>query len=184
MSGPEPAAKIMGLSPHLRGSPRDVRAGRDAHGPIPAPAGQPTPAMVGAHAYKAYPRTCGAADYPLRAPCGSQGLSPHLRGSLGQAARDPPHLGPIPAPAGQPRMGRSVRQVNKAYPRTCGAATANPLTMPDFRGLSPHLRGSPMTAANGSPLRRPIPAPAGQPASSRSAYFAARAYPRTCGAAR
>ena len=54
----------------------------------------------------------------------------------------------------------------------------------DFAGLSPRVRGSPLTASNGSSLVRSIPASAGEPSIIQREKGADKVYPRECGGAR
>ena len=78
-----PAARCwrMGLSPLTRGN-REA-AGRRAHkaGPIPAHAGQPTPAESAPHPRRAYPRSRGATGRGQLISAAYTGLSPLTRGN-------------------------------------------------------------------------------------------------------
>ena len=174
---------VRGLSPHLRGSPAEPGGGALAAGPIPAPAGQPVDADDGVRPGRAYPRTCGAARITKPSCAVIAGLSPHLRGSPFRPAKRRCLQGPIPAPAGQPGRQSAAHWRRKAYPRTCGAATSRQRVRIAYRGLSPHLRGSPRGSRSDVPRLGPIPAPAGQPRAADGRETALRAYPRTCGAA-
>ena len=94
---------MLGLSPRLRGSPgRSPERGVD-HGPIPAPAGEPLATLLLVIAFGAYPRACGGAGGRLGRRHGPEGLSPRLRGSQLHAGLSGGRVGPIPAPAGEPR---------------------------------------------------------------------------------
>ena len=96
-----PAAK--GLSPHLRGSPQHLIDEGLEERPIPAPAGEPSHVDALAWLGGAYPRTCGGARPGVVPSAGASGLSPHLRGSLYAFPQKGGGIGPIPAPAGEPR---------------------------------------------------------------------------------
>ncbi len=112
------------------------------HGPIPARAGQPAPGLLRRCQTRAYPRSRGATRM-ASISCGvRRGLSPLARGNL----FDPPLfsacVGPIPARAGQPASGFSVRCLARAYPRSRGATAARRIQYIQRRGLSPLARGN------------------------------------------
>ena len=152
-----------GLSPHLRGSPHLTAEALTALGPIPAPAGEPCHCHVEGSLYWAYPRTCGGARSAQFLVHRDEGLSPHLRGSLGAEIDRGQPRGPIPAPAGEPWPRARRSPASRAYPRTCGGAAVSSKTTPPEKGLSPHLRGSRTRSAAARPSAGPIPAPAGEP---------------------
>ena len=172
-----------GLSPHLRGSHHCGQRRPRIQRPIPAPAGEPALHRPPDRRPTAYPRTCGGAN---RAPGwrkSCRGLSPHLRGSRRANQSVLAGRGPIPAPAGEPCPSRPTRSSWRAYPRTCGGASDLFPLKPGIPGLSPHLRGSPITPRPCPPAGGPIPAPAGEPQQDVRQQPRQGAYPRTCGGA-
>ena len=87
----------------------------------------------------------------------------------------------IPAHAGEPSSGTSVRIRTKVYPRTRGG-TGFMVWMFDQRmGLSPHTRGNPPCAGWYGPGRGSIPAHAGEPPSGTAWRSQNWVYPRTRG---
>ena len=77
----------------------------------------------------------------------------------------------------------SIGRPTTAYPRGCGGANNARLIAAGSSGLSPRVRGSPMSAHSTSLVLRPIPAGAGEPTLVRRPWEAGRAYPRGCGGA-
>ena len=69
------------------------------------------------------------------------------------------------------------------YPRACGGAPKQFLTICLRKGLSPRLRGSRGGLSAGSHRRGSIPAPAGEPGSAPFFAAAVGVYPRACGGA-
>ena len=157
---------------------------RAAFGPIPAYAGQPGAQRPVALYWGAYPRLRGAtAGRACRSPF-EQGLSPLTRGNRLVSTTQPVLLGPIPAYAGQPRLGAWWPMHQWAYPRLRGATASVQEGGMTCWGLSPLTRGN--LAGNGTDAlpAGPIPAYAGQPAFAPGSRWALRAYPRLRGATR
>ena len=153
-------------------------------GSIPASAGQPVGLKVGTRTLRVYPRECGATLANIDWYSCPTGLSPRVRGNLGD--RPPPGclLRSIPASAGQPRTLQSTATVTQVYPRECGA-TSKPAKRQSFpTGLSPRVRGNHQEAV--SRCRKPgsIPASAGQPSWCNLSTPHPAVYPRECGATR
>ncbi len=71
-----------GLSPRVRGSPRQSDDILHPAGSIPAGAGEPMPLFASRVLIWVYPRGCGGARLSLTAPKARVGLSPRVRGSL------------------------------------------------------------------------------------------------------
>jgi len=111
-------------------------------GPIPARAGQPSPASHQSRAPRAYPRSRGATDIITTANVASRGLSPLARGNPAGQRRAARAQRPIPARAGQPRPQSAVSVAPRAYPRSRGAT--RPWLCPawSWLGLSPLARGN------------------------------------------
>ena len=91
-----------GLSPRLRGNLRRSYSRPFKKRSIPAPAGEPNTAKMSPNGCAVYPRACGGtATYQRDKPV-SLGLSPRLRGNLGQEWLGGVGRRSIPAPAGEP----------------------------------------------------------------------------------
>ena len=130
----------------------------------------------------AYPRSRGATAVGQKVGAFVEGLSPLARGnrraSSGRCRSD----GPIPARAGQPEELCTHSSATRAYPRSRGATERNKQLAARIEGLSPLARGNPKRVPVAGALGGPIPARAGQPASSRRLARPSRAYPRSRGA--
>ena len=87
---------------------------------------------------------CGATV--CRAGCffGAVGLSPRVRGNHSPAGAEAGQIGPIPACAGQPALKTLKLQLEKAYPRVCGATLCASRNAFALVGLSPRVRGNPI----------------------------------------
>ncbi len=136
-----------GLSPRMRGNRHDRGPARRSRGPIPAHAGQPAAKSRVSWHLRAYPRACGATQIRPVAPSNCPGLSPRMRGN--RFPLDDPELlwGPIPAHAGQPWSRPLSHRAHRAYPRACGATYAPAVQGLANQGLSPRMRGNPLTGA-------------------------------------
>ena len=99
------AGRGTGLSPRMRGSPGPLPHDLQVAGPIPAHAGEPSGAPGGMVELGAYPRACGGAYVLNWVIQRNGGLSPRMRGSQGRERHANHHAGPIPAHAGEPRVG-------------------------------------------------------------------------------
>ena len=91
-----------GLSPRLRGNRHLRRRAGPASGSIPAPAGEPITEYIDAVVAEVYPRACGGTIPAWQVADMTSGLSPRLRGNHNPQDHDAPHVGSIPAPAGEP----------------------------------------------------------------------------------
>ena len=100
----------LGLSPRLRGNQRCSWCGRVRIWSIPAPAGEPpteeTPPVV----WWVYPRACGGTIGGALEWRPHLGLSPRLRGNLGDRRVGEHRRRSIPAPAGEPIWWRRSRR--------------------------------------------------------------------------
>ena len=95
-----------GLSPRVRGNLVQANAAHKRDGPIPACAGQPLNPSGLSLGFWAYPRVCGATKRTYGYFSSRRGLSPRVRGNLVPLGSQRLRLGPIPACAGQPVLGR------------------------------------------------------------------------------
>ena len=114
-------------------------------------------------------------------PIGRQGLSPHVRGNLSSRRLSSGFTGSIPARAGEPQPPWSFTRCVRVYPRTCGGTSHASLDPAGERGLSPHVRGNPVSTLIPENDVGSIPARAGEPTSTRRPRKRRRVYPRTCG---
>ena len=112
-----------------------------------------------------------------------KGLSPRVRGSRAMANFSSLCHRSIPASAGQPIRRRDRPEDYQVYPRECGAAHACCFPCRQCTGLSPRVRGSPITRYYSITWLGSIPASAGQPWDGRNVPDVVRVYPRECGAA-
>ena len=124
---------------------------------------------------------CGGthSGHPVRLP--ASGLSPRVRGNRLRARRLHAFPRSIPACAGEPCRTLSTLHCPPVYPRVCGG-TADTHNFRNFRnGLSPRVRGNPLTALTRMTLERSIPACAGEPSIGKNQPQAGQVYPRVCG---
>ena len=128
-----------------------------------------------------YPRVCGGTGNALMIRTLRQGLSPRVRGNLADRVprRVPP--GSIPACAGEPWSAPSCRNTLAVYPRVCGGTQVGPGKVGMPKGLSPRVRGNPLTSASYTKTGRSIPACAGEPPSREGPPHGGPVYPRVCG---
>ncbi len=170
-----------GLSPRVRGNPRQVLDCRPHPRTIPACAGEPcTPRVRPVHR-RDYPRVCGGTSPERGVEMSGYGLSPRVRGNLHRRQRPLPRLGTIPACAGEPPVLYPADSQSADYPRVCGGTGGISCVTAFSRGLSPRVRGN-----RGAPLvqvspSRTIPACAGEPLRTGSAASSPKDYPRVCG---
>ena len=171
-----------GLSPLTRGNPLHLGSRTRRPGPIPAHAGQPIDDVTLGVIEGAYPRSRGATETCRHTIGLEPGLSPLTRGNRHRTRSPGCRPRPIPAHAGQPRHSQQNLPGAWAYPRSRGATLRLAPAFPGRPGLSPLTRGNQMHTVAICGAIGPIPAHAGQPASSSSAYSPAWAYPRSRGA--
>ena len=93
-----------GLSPRVRGNPRDVEGCGDCQRSIPACAGEPRQGFAGARESTVYPRVCGGTWRLANESTRAEGLSPRVRGNLVDVKAYHADCRSIPACAGEPGM--------------------------------------------------------------------------------
>ena len=135
---------------------------------IPAPAGEPRASSTPPPPTKVYPRACGGTEHFGGPVPTLLGLSPRLRGNLDNQDAEVAILGSIPAPAGEPRQSGRRGCDTMVYPRACGGTKRSSSVPMRSWGLSPRLRGNPLRLPRRRTAGRSIPAPAGEPPSSRT----------------
>ena len=94
--------EVQGLSPRVRGNQGAAAPAMPAVRSIPACAGEPREKERGPEREGVYPRVCGGTSRGRQAFSISSGLSPRVRGNLGQPGGDAVPEGSIPACAGEP----------------------------------------------------------------------------------
>ena len=173
--------RVRGLSPRVRGNPRQARRNRHRPGSIPACAGEPKSRYIIAWIDKVYPRVCGGTirGRPRAPQCA--GLSPRVRGNRGCPIAASATVGSIPACAGEPRRRVRAGRVAGVYPRVCGGTGQTELRREYLWGLSPRVRGNRARVAALDAGAGSIPACAGEPARSTGGRRPPRVYPRVCG---
>src|SRR5690554_2469477 len=173
-----------GLSPRLRGNPRDRWAPDAGRRTIPASAGEPAWSGAPSISGEDYPRVCGGTYTIFWQVLLDRGLSPRLRGNPRRFTPGAGFIGTIPASAGEPGTDRPRPHWSRDYPRVCGGTDSCRDLRTSQRGLSPRLRGNRLArVARGADLKT-IPASAGEPASTGEPHHAEQDYPRVCGGTR
>ena len=172
-----------GPSPLTRGSRRSDEAQIAVDGSIPAHAGQPRTVDRSPRRVSVHPRSRGAAAMSQTRRTARPGPSPLTRGSPAIARSCRLITRSIPAHAGQPERDRLAARPTQVHPRSRGAA---PLSAPALRagwGPSPLTRGSRRADGAEVPLKRSIPAHAGQPSRAAAGSSCRWVHPRSRGAA-
>ena len=151
---------------------------------IPACAGEPRLRCSTRSAMSVYPRVCGGTE--AQYPNGSliQGLSPRVRGNRSAVSIGVFSIGSIPACAGEPGRERRPCHAGTVYPRVCGGTRPASLPPVTARGLSPRVRGNPVSPGRPRLRCRSIPACAGEPKASPAHGRSSGVYPRVCGGTR
>ncbi len=89
--------------------------------------------------------------------------------------------GSIPACAGEPITRATSVTTTGVYPCVCGGTWVLTYRITYAIGLSPRVRGNPITARNSRDFFRSIPACAGEPVAGLVFVVYAGVYPRVCG---
>ena len=175
------AAQQNGLSPRVRGNRYLPRLPLPTSRSIPACAGEPTAAAIGATQLKVYPRVCGGTVAgPVDEGLGV-GLSPRVRGNLRlRSARRWPGLS-IPACAGEPVCCPTRPLPTGVYPRVCGGTGPPHDTALPNPGLSPRVRGNRLGLLLPAFWHRSIPACAGNRRRCRAKTFRGGSIPACAG---
>ena len=170
-----------GLSPRVRGNLEGGGAGRTPDRSIPACAGEPTWRVYGSWSTPVYPRVCGGTRGESRSRSRLSGLSPRVRGNHKGADSVLVGRGSIPACAGEPLLLAARLAPHRVYPRVCGGTGETSSVGLNQGGLSPRVRGNPVSAGRNGDNSRSIPACAGEPTIDGRRERSARVYPRVCG---
>ena len=155
-------AESSGLSPRVRGKPRQRRLQRQLRGSIPACAGETSSPALWSCLPGVYPRVCGGNANKVKHQHYGEGLSPRVRGKRGRGNQGRRRSGSIPACAGEAFRRPFVREVCRVYPRVCGGSPCWSTSTARQWGLSPRVRGKPERNAPEIQDYRSIPACAGE----------------------
>ena len=164
-----PFYALDGLSPRVRGNRRFRAFRAKGQRSIPACAGEPDRRHSGATRSRVYPRVCGGTRAVDGAMSSGVGLSPRVRGNPGRIFPADDLERSIPACAGEPMAATSTSVCRWVYPRVCGGTGDMQLPIALPAGLSPRVRGNPLSTALLRSIEGSIPACAGEP---RSAWTA------------
>ena len=165
----------------MRGNPPPTPALPSPARSIPAYAGEPSVAGSARPVFAVYPRVCGGT---LDAPKGfaaAGGLSPRMRGNHSVVVQRRRYGGSIPAYAGEPCAGGAIAPTAGVYPRVCGGTGDLVGKNTTQVGLSPRMRGNRKITPEVPISTGSIPAYAGEPTWSTTAYCMPAVYPRVCG---
>ena len=176
-----PASISQGLSPRVRGNLAIGAAGATLTRSIPACAGEPTASAPEPVPPGVYPRVCGGTYGHSRHRRQCEGLSPRVRGNRQRRSATAPLPRSIPACAGEPLAGTLPHDSVPVYPRVCGGTSLARRLCVHAGGLSPRVRGNPISGRAQSFRSRSIPACAGEPQPCHPCHLRARVYPRVCG---
>ena len=156
--------KIKGLSPRVRGNRLFQVVTKATGRSIPASAGEPVQFLVVATTSTVYPRECGGTPLDHALACVIRGLSPRVRGNRGPADRAAGAERSIPASAGEPCSLTTEAHPSKVYPRECGGTPPCNRRSLLGAGLSPRVRGNPLSRiASAASLRSIHPRVRGNP---------------------
>ena len=155
---------IAGLSPHVRGNHLLWEQGIGGSRSIPACTGKPGIRAAKVDIRQVYPRMYGETRCRVRSSSSTPGLSPHVRGNLGEGDSRADPDGSIPACTGKPGSVDGAGDLLAVYPRMYGETWICWWTARTSRGLSPHVRGNLIEGIIGIVKVRSIPACTGKPA--------------------
>ena len=136
------AIAYTGLSPRVRGNRRAPHGRLPRGGSIPACTGEPSIDSSSLRWLRVYPRVYGGTVGWLRGCRLHPGLSPRVRGNLGQSIWLRPRRGSIPACTGEPSLQPAMRARSGVYPRVYGGTHDNRVARFRQQGLSPRVRGN------------------------------------------
>ena len=171
----------MGLSPRLRGNPLELLCPRTRERSIPALTGKPWLVAVDDSPAGVYPRAYGETKSHCTVISCGEGLSPRLRGNRRWSGTALGAPGSIPALTGKPSPASTATTTARVYPRAYGETARAGDRGGAPAGLSPRLRGNPLSSALGGGLSGSIPALTGKPFPPRRAGSRGTVYPRAYG---
>ena len=170
-----------GSSPRMRGTPHVISRVATFARFIPAYAGNARRRHIAAGRRSVHPRVCG--ERLAAAPPGmpADGSSPRMRGTLIFVCLGELPDRFIPAYAGNASRADVVEAFKAVHPRVCGERSLKNYVVPQIRGSSPRMRGTPQYRALGKRFQRFIPAYAGNASSPPSRISPRAVHPRVCG---
>ena len=172
---------ICGSSPRLRGTPNCYPFPMVPTRFIPAPAGNAAMNTISDKPVTVHPRACGERTIRTEDEGTHTGSSPRLRGTLFLVHKPNIRYRFIPAPAGNARFRRRMKESIPVHPRACGER-AMPCAFSLYStGSSPRLRGTPCERLLALAGRRFIPAPAGNARDVSMISYPRTVHPRACG---
>ena len=154
-----------GLSPRVRGHPRQPLCCSAKRGSIPACAGAPMRLCGRSLSSWVYPRVCGGTGSSADRSSRIAGLSPRVRGHRRNVGHTTTSLRSIPACAGAPQRSSRAPAWAGVYPRVCGGTARVSSSNSLINGLSPRVRGHRPHGRAGDQHYWSIPACAGAPIS-------------------
>ena len=170
-----------GLSPRVRGNPKENSDENHRPWSIPACAGEPDAAARCYRAGEVYPRVCGGTLGVVTMALFVPGLSPRVRGNRPGQAGAGVESRSIPACAGEPVRCSKHNWNRTVYPRVCGGTGGGTACPSQPEGLSPRVRGNHGGVLQDTLMRGSIPACAGEPRKSGRGRRFCVVYPRVCG---
>ena len=180
--GRHPGVELLpGLSPHVRGNRDTPSHVGQVDGSIPACTGKPWAIPTLPRPSRVYPRMYGETPPSYCNTNPTSGLSPHVRGNpiLPLWSRDAG--GSIPACTGKPGGDHHLGDRPGVYPRMYGETSSDAQITRNRGGLSPHVRGNPVTPPTSPGDAGSIPACTGKPAAVVGSAAGSRVYPRMYG---
>ena len=147
----------------MRGNPSPRPLAFSGRRSIPACAGEPQQDAALPHASRVYPRVCGGTISRSQGGLSARGLSPRVRGNPIKGWVDRQHERSIPACAGEPVYALLLPSALQVYPRVCGGTQFFAVVGHWSIGLSPRVRGNPLSDDFRRHTERSIPACAGEP---------------------
>ena len=170
-----------GLSPRVRGKPPVTGQAQAEIRSIPACAGEAGAMAARGASGWVYPRVCGGSTPVDTGYLQRSGLSPRVRGKLGDVPPLFPNPRSIPACAGEARQSAQQTSKEAVYPRVCGGSWVCADLFQAVRGLSPRVRGKPGRVVQHQSGGGSIPACAGEAKLPKAADADRGVYPRVCG---
>ena len=171
----------MGLSPRVRGNRQGCARPDTLRGSIPAGAGEPRALALAMATLAVYPRGCGGTLFNLPRRLNPEGLSPRVRGNQVDHRQTAKCRRSIPAGAGEPPRKPGRKPSPRVYPRGCGGTLNTAVLMVFSSGLSPRVRGNPITRCRPRRSSGSIPEGAGEPKAGIRQPPVPQVYPRGCG---
>ena len=170
-----------GTSPRVRGKPARTRRSNLSHRYIPACAGETIPNIAQVILTRVHPRVCGGNAPAMISFILATGTSPRVRGKPNSIKAHAKRQGYIPACAGETARLKFQPPVMWVHPRVCGGNSSAAADLGPIPGTSPRVRGKPPPPLTDPPLKRYIPACAGETQLPPPGTPGIPVHPRVCG---